>query len=42
MKIGIYITGLGQSFVNETVEKYSKRIINEMTPHNRNYLYLYH
>lgn len=30
MKIGIYITGLGQSFVNETVEKYSERLMNEM------------
>lgn len=31
MKIGIYISGLGQSFVNETVEKYSERLKNEMS-----------
>jgi len=31
MKIGIYISGLGQSFVNETVEKYSERLMNEMS-----------
>ena len=30
MKIGIYISGLGQSFMNETVEKYSERLMNEM------------
>jgi len=31
MKIGIYISGLGQSFVNETVEKYAERLMNEMS-----------
>jgi hypothetical protein len=31
MKIGIYISGLGQSFVNETVEKYARRLMNEMS-----------
>jgi hypothetical protein len=30
MKIGIYISGLGQSFVNESVEKYTERLMNEM------------
>jgi hypothetical protein len=33
MKIGIYISGLGQSFVNETVEKYAERLMNEMSFH---------
>ena len=27
---GIYITGLGQSFNNETVEKYAERVVNEL------------
>jgi len=31
MKIGIYISGLGQTFVNETVEKYAERLKNEMS-----------
>ena len=31
MKIGIYISGLGQSFVNESVEKYAERLMNEMS-----------
>jgi hypothetical protein len=31
MKVGIYISGLGQSFVNETVEKYAQRLKNEMS-----------
>ncbi len=31
MKIGIYISGLGQSFVNETVGKYAERLMNEMS-----------
>lgn len=30
-KIGIYITGLGQSFDNETVEKYTERLKNELS-----------
>lgn len=30
MKVGIYISGLGQSFVNETVEKYAERLKNEL------------
>ncbi len=30
MKIGIYISGLGQSFVQESVEKYATRLMNEM------------
>lgn len=30
MKIGIYISGLGQSFVQESVEKYAGRLMNEM------------
>jgi len=31
MKIGIYIAGLGQSFIQESVEKYSTRLMNEMS-----------
>ena len=31
MKIGIYISGLGQSFVDESVEKYAERLMNEMS-----------
>lgn len=31
MKIGIFISGLGQSFVNETVEKYTERLKNEIS-----------
>jgi len=31
MKIGIYISGLGQSFVQESVEKYAGRLMNEMS-----------
>ncbi|MDF0720393.1 hypothetical protein P0M11_10335 [Kaistella sp. PBT33-4] len=31
MKIGIYISGLGQSFVEETLEKYAERFMNEMS-----------
>lgn len=31
MKVGIYISGLGQSVVNETVEKYAARFMNEMS-----------
>ncbi|NEW85157.1 MAG: hypothetical protein GZ094_22720 [Mariniphaga sp.] len=31
MKIGIYISGLGQSFVQESVEKYAARLMNEMS-----------
>lgn len=31
MKTGIYISGLGQSFQNETVEKYAERLMNEMS-----------
>ncbi len=31
MKIGIYVSGLGQSVVNESVEKYAARFINEMS-----------
>lgn len=31
MKIGIYISGLGQSFVNESVEKYAERLKNEIS-----------
>lgn len=30
MGTGIYITGLGQSFSNETVEKYAERVVNEL------------
>ncbi|AYN05149.1 hypothetical protein [Flavobacterium sp. 140616W15] len=30
-KIGIYVTGLGQSIDNETVEKYAERLINELS-----------
>ena len=30
MKIGIYISGLGQSFVNESIEKYAERLKNEL------------
>ncbi|PJJ08788.1 hypothetical protein CLU83_2089 [Flavobacterium sp. 1] len=30
-KIGIYITGLGQSIVNESVEKYTERLKNELS-----------
>lgn len=30
MKIGIYIPGLGQSFASESVEKYAKRLMDEM------------
>ncbi len=30
MKIGIYISGLGQSFENESVEKYAARLVNEI------------
>lgn len=30
MKVGIYISGLGQSVVNETVEKYVERLKNEL------------
>lgn len=30
MKAGIYITGLAQHFVNESVEKYAERFMNEM------------
>jgi hypothetical protein len=30
MKAGIYISGLAQSFVNESVEKYCERFMNEM------------
>jgi len=29
-KIGVYITGLGQSFQQESVEKYAARFKNEM------------
>ncbi len=39
MKIGIYISGLGQSFVNETVEKYSERLMNEMSFHTNGVKY---
>lgn len=31
MKTGIYIAGLGQSFVDETIEKYARRLVNEMS-----------
>ncbi len=31
MKIGIYISGLGQSFVEESVEKYACRLMNEIS-----------
>ena len=31
MKIGIYITGLGQTFVNETVENCAERLMNEIS-----------
>lgn len=31
MKIGIYISGLGQSFAHESVEKYTERLMNEMS-----------
>lgn len=31
MKIGIYISGLGQSFSQESVEKYAARMMNEMS-----------
>lgn len=31
MKVGIYIPGLGQSFVQESVEKYAARLMNEMS-----------
>lgn len=30
MKVGIYISGLGQSVVNESVEKYAERLKNEL------------
>ena len=31
MKVGIYISGLGQSFVDESVEKYAERLMNEIS-----------
>lgn len=31
MKIGIYISGLGQSFIDESVEKYAERLMNEIS-----------
>lgn len=30
MKVGIFISGLGQSYVNESVEKYSSRLMHEL------------
>lgn len=30
MKVGIYLTGLGQNFTGENVEKYATRLMNEM------------
>ena len=33
MKVGIYITGLGQSIENESVEKYAERLKNEISFH---------
>ncbi|MBF4469915.1 hypothetical protein [Flavobacterium sp. HJJ] len=38
-KIGIYITGLGQSIDNETVEKYSERLKNELSFKTTGYEY---
>lgn len=35
MKIGIYINGLGQTFSNETVEKYAERLKNEFSFSNK-------
>jgi len=35
MRTGIYITGLGQSFTNESVEKYAQRLMNEMSFHSQ-------
>lgn len=31
MKIGVYLSGLGQSIANESVEKYATRLMNEMS-----------
>lgn len=39
MKVGIYICGLGQSFVQESVEKYSARLMNEMSFYTHNVRY---
>ena len=30
MKVGIYISGLGQSVTNESAEKYTERLKNEL------------
>jgi len=35
MKTGIYITGLGQSFANESVVKYATRMMNAMRDHTQ-------
>ena len=39
MKTGIYISGLGQSFINESIEKYCTRLMNEMHYHSQGIQY---
>ncbi|MDA3613607.1 hypothetical protein [Polluticaenibacter yanchengensis] len=39
MKVGIYISGLGQSFINESVEKYAERLKNEISFHTNGIQY---